>query len=185
MKTYNYTYPLHIQIIHLGLVFFGIAAYLSAEGAEHSDGGFGYQLHAYLGLTLTFFVLLRIIRGFIGSVNMRFSSWSPLSKTQWLLATEDVKSLLRFKLPKRDLHQGIAGLTQAFGLIIFSWMATTGTILYFINENTNEIFFEIVEELHEIGEDLIPLFLLLHIGAVITYSLIGKENWRKMWPFNK
>jgi len=48
MSAINYSYTLPAKIIHMGLAIFGIAAYLSAEGAEHSDAGFGYLLPAYL-----------------------------------------------------------------------------------------------------------------------------------------
>lgn len=179
MNTNDYSYALPGRIIHMGLAIFGIAAYLTAEAAEHSDGGFGYQLHAYLGLTLMAFILLRIIRGYTGTANMRFSNWSPFSKRQWTQAAQDVKSLLQFKTPDRGMHEGIAGLMQAFGLIIFAWMGATGTALYFINESTNGTLYEIFEETHEIGESLIPLFLMLHIGAVIAHTLTGKPNWGK------
>lgn len=185
MTPTNYSYSLPARLIHMGLAVFGIAAYLTAEAAEHSDDGFGYQLHAYLGLTLMAFILLRAFGGYFGSASMRFSSWSPFSKSQWAQALDDVKNLLQFKLPERGMHEGIAGLVQAFGLIIFAWMGATGTALYFINESTHGTLFEIFEETHEVGESLIPLFLLMHIGAVIAHSLAGKPNWKKMWHFNE
>jgi len=185
MNAINYSYTLPAKIIHMGLAIFGIAAYLSAEGAEHSDAGFGYLLHAYLGLSLMAFITLRVIRGYTGSANMRFSSWSPFSKRQWLLAIDDVKSLLQFKTPERDMHEGLAGLTQAFGLMIFAWMGTTGTALYFINESSHGALYEIFEEAHEVGESLIPLYLLLHVGSVIVHSFAGNPIWKRMWRFTK
>jgi len=185
MNTLTYSYSLPAKIIHMGLAIFGIAAYLSAEGAEHSDGGFAYLLHAYLGFSLMAFIILRVIRGYTGSASMRFSSWSPFSKRQWLLAVEDVKSLLQFKTPERGMHEGFAGLTQAFGLMVFAWMGATGTALYFINENSNGTLYEIFEETHEVGESLIPLYLILHVGAVIVHSLAGSPIWGKMWRFTK
>ena len=183
MNAINYSYSLPAKLIHMGLAAFGIFAYLTAEAAEHSDGGIGYQLHAYLGLTLMAFVLLRIVGGFTGSTKMRFSSWSPFSKLQWSQSIDDVKNLIRFTMPERDMHEGLAGLVQTFGLIIFAWMGVTGTVLYFINESTSGTLFEIFEEMHEVGEGLIPLFLLLHVGAVITHTLVGKPNWKKIWYF--
>ena len=185
MKIANDSYSVPAKIIHMGLAIFGIIAYLTAEGAEHSDDGFGYQLHAYLGLTLMAFVVLRVIHGYTGSAEMRFSSWSLFSKSQWAQAIEDIKSLLQMKMPERGMHQGLAGLVQAFGLIIFAWMGATGTALYFINESMNGTLYEIFEETHEVGESLIPLFLILHVGAVITHTLVGKPNWKKMWRFSK
>lgn len=185
MNTTDYRYSLPAKIIHMGLAIFGIIAYLTAEGAEHSDGGFGNQLHAYLGLTLMAFIILRVLHAYTGTTEMRFSSWSPFSKSQWTQAIEDVKNLLRLKMPERGMHEGLAGLVQAFGLMIFAWMGATGTALYFINESTHGTLFEIFEETHEVGESLIPLFLILHVGAVIAHTLTGKPNWKKMWRFNK
>lgn len=185
MTNNAYRYTLYERFIHMGLAAFGIFAYLTAEGAEHNDGGLAYQLHAYLGLAVMAFVLLRILKGVTGSSELRFSSWSPFSKTQWLQALADVKSLAQLKLPEQGMHGGIAGLVQAFGLMIFAWMAATGTALYFIDESSNGMLFELFEETHEVGEELIPLFLLLHVGAVIAHSLLGKPNWQKMWRLDK
>ena len=39
MNATDYRYSLPAKIIHMGLAIFGIIAYLTAEGAEHSDGG--------------------------------------------------------------------------------------------------------------------------------------------------
>ena len=185
MNTTDYRYSSPAKIIHIGLAVFGIIAYLTAEGAEHSDGGFGYQLHAYLGLTLMAFIILRILHAYTGAAEMRFSSWPPFSKLQWTQAIEDAKNILQLKFPERGMHQGLAGLVQAFGLMIFAWMGVTGTALYFINESTHGTLFEIFEETHEVGEGLIPLFLILHVGAVIAHTLTGNPNWKKMWSFNK
>jgi cytochrome b len=185
MNTTNYSYTIPARIIHMGLAFFGIFAYLTAEGAEHSDSGFGYQLHAYLGLTLMAIIILRVFRGYSGPAEMRFSSWSPFNKSQWTVAIADMKNLLQIKIPDRGMHEGLAGLVQAFGLIIFAWMGATGTALYFIDESSFETLYEIFEETHEVGESLIPLFLVLHVGAVVAHTLAGKSNWKKMWSFSK
>ncbi len=185
MNATDYRYSLPAKIIHMGLAVFGIISYLTAEGAEHSDGGIGYQLHAYLGLTLMVFIILRILHAYTGPAEMRLSSLSPFSKLQRIQAVEDVKNLLQLKMPERGMHEGIAGLVQAFGLLIFGWMGATGTALYFINESTHGTLYEIFEETHEVGESLIPLFLILHVGAVIVHTLTGKPNWKKMWSFNK
>ena len=185
MYATNNSYSLPAKIIHMGLAVFGIIAYLTAEGAEHSDVGFGYQLHAYLGLTLMAFIIIRVLHTYTGTAEMRFSSWSLFSKSQWAKTIDDVKNLLQLEIPERGMHEGLAGLVQAFGLIIFAWMGVTGTALYFIDESINGTLYEIFEESHEVGESLIPLFLLLHVGAVVVHTLSGKPNWKRMWSFNK
>jgi cytochrome b561 len=86
-------------------------------------------------------------------------------------------------VPERDRHQGLAGLTQAFGLLVFLWMSLTGTTLFMLGSGVNSDVFEFVEEIHEVGESLIPLYLALHVGAVLLHTLCGKPIWKKMFNF--
>jgi cytochrome b561 len=183
MAIHDYSFPLSAKILHSGMAIFGITAYLSAELAEDGSGSSGYYLHAYLGLSLTAFILLRIFRGFAGPEPMRFSGWSPFSSRQWSLAMQDTRSLIKLQVPERGMHEGLAGLTQAFGLIIFCWMGLTGTGLFLLGDAPEVRLFEIVEELHEIGESLIPLYLALHVGSVLVHSMAGKPIWQRMWKF--
>jgi len=183
METHDYSYPLYAKFMHIGMATFGIAAYLTADGAEDGSNSFGYMLHAYLGLSLATFILLRVIRGFRGSGPMRFSDWSPFSRRQWALGMQDVRSLLRFDVPQRGMHEGLAGLTQAFGLLLFSWMAVTGTAQFLMGGGPESNLLEIIEEFHEVGEVLIPVYLALHVGSVAVHSLAGHPIWQKMWKF--
>ncbi len=183
MASYLYSYPLHARILHVGMAIFGIAAFLTGEFAEDVSGSSGYLLHAYLGLSLATFMLLRILRGLIGPAPLRFSDWSPVSRRQWQQALQDIGTLLQFRVPERGMHEGLAGLTQAFGIILFAWMGATGTGLFFLGGGPESDIFEIAEEVHEVGEALIPLYLLLHIGSVLVHSLAGSPVWQKMWTF--
>ena len=184
MGTSTYTYPVYAKILHLGMATFGILAFLTAEGAEDSSASFGYLLHAYLGLSLAAFVLLRAALGVAGPEQMRFRSWSPLSRRQWGLALDDIRSLLRLRMPERGMHEGLAGLTQAFGLAIFAWMGATGTGMYLLAGGSLHEPFEFVEEIHEVGEALIPVYLALHVGSVIAHSMAGQPIWQRMWRFS-
>jgi cytochrome b561 len=183
MEKHDYSYPLYAKIMHLGMAGFGITAYLTGENAENGIESTGYLLHAYLGLSLAAFILLRVIRGFAGSGPMRFAQWSPFSRQQWILALQDLRTLLMFRVPERGMHEGLAGLTQAFGLIVFGWMAVTGTGLFLLGGGQESGLFEFVEEVHEVGETLIPLYLALHVGSVILHSIAGSPVWQRMWKF--
>jgi cytochrome b561 len=180
MNNSNY-YPLYAKIIHLGMAVFGITAFLTGELAEDGGESFGYLLHAYLGLSLASVMVLRIVAGLTSSTALSFKSWSPFSRRQWQMALHDLRSLLSLKVPERDRHQGLAGLTQAFGLILFAWMALTGTGLFLLGNGVESEAFELIEEMHEVGESLIPLYLALHVGAVLLHTLAGKPVWRKMF----
>ncbi len=181
MNKYNYHYPTYAKFIHLGIAVFGIFAYLTGELADDGHTSSGYLLHAYLGLALAATMFIRICSGFANSAALTFKGWSPFSKQQWQLALEDFRTLLRLKVPERDRHQGLAGLTQAFGLILFSWMAITGTGLFILGAEVESHAFELIEEVHEVGETLIPLYLALHVGAVILHTISGNAIWKKMF----
>jgi len=183
MAIHDYTYPLYAKIMHGGMAIFGITAFLTGEAAENGAGSTGYYLHAYLGLSLAIFVIVRVIRGIAGSGRMRFSGWSPFSSRQWTLALQDVRSLIRLRVPERGMHEGLSGLTQAFGLLLFGWMGVTGTGLFLLDSGPQVTLFETVEEFHEAGESLIPLYLALHVGSVLVHSVAGKPIWQRMWKF--
>ncbi len=89
---------------------------------------------------------------------------------------------MKFRLPDRASHQGLAGLVQTFGVLTFSWMAVTGTLMFFYLKLGQEAsgVLHFVMEMHGIGEAAIPLFLGLHVGAVVLHALFGNHLWRRM-----
>jgi cytochrome b561 len=161
------------KVIHGGLALFGIAAYLTADAAEGESASFGYLMHAYLGFTVAAFVIARLLSGAFGRREMRFASWWPFTTAALRLAVQDLGAMARLRLPDRNMHEGIAGLVQLFGLVLFAWMAGTGVALYFVSNDA-------IEGAHEVGEALIPAFLIAHVGAVIAHSVLGSPVWRRM-----
>lgn len=172
------------RIIHLGIMVFGLSAYLTGDGADdykklqYSD----YTIHKWLGMGIALFILLRIIYGLIGAHSARFKNWMPYTMERLHLAFEGLLCAFLFRKPGRDAHQGIAGLINASGFVIFTWMATTGTLMFFFLEPGKRAsgFVHFIKEIHELGEGLVPAYLLIHIGAMIIHALFGRDIWRKM-----
>jgi cytochrome b561 len=175
-------YPPLARWLHLGLAVFGIAAYLTAEFAEHGARGAGYLVHAYLGLSLLAVMTVRLGAGLSDSEALGFRYWHLFSRSQWRAVAEDLRGLLHFRLPQRGHHEGLAVLVQAFGLLIFAWMALTGAGLYLLGGGGESEAMEVLEELHEVGESLVPAYLLLHVGAVTLHTLAGHRVLRRMMP---
>ncbi len=184
MKTTSNTYTLAERLIHLGIAASGITAWLTGEIAEDGVQTFGFTLHAWLGFAVGVALALRLRDGLVGRKPMRFSSWSPFSAMQWKQAGEDMRSLARGRFPDRPIHEGLAGLVQAFGLALMAWMAATGIVIYTLAGGPETTLREVIEETHEIGEGLIPLYLALHVGAVVLHSLFGSPVWRRMFPLD-
>jgi cytochrome b561 len=179
----KYEYPTYAKLIHLGLAFFGVAAYLSSEFADDDLTSIGYLLHSYLGLSVAVMIAARLIVGSTSSGVLSFKDWTFFSRQQWKFALEDFRSLLSLNIPEREKHQGLSGITQAFGLFVFTWMSVTGTALFLLNSAEESKVFELIEEIHEVGETLIPLYLFLHVGAVVLHMLCGKPIWKRMFKF--
>ncbi len=179
----KYEYPTYAKLIHLGLAVFGIAAYLTSELADDDITAIGYLLHSYLGLSVAAIIILRLVVGVVPQGTLSFKGWSPCSIKQWQLSLDDFRSLLSLKVPERERHQGLSGMTQAFGLFMFTWMSLTGVALFMLGSGTESKAFEFIEEVHEVGETLIPLYLFLHVGAVALHMLCGKPIWKKMFKF--
>ncbi|MGB0938478.1 MAG: cytochrome b/b6 domain-containing protein [Colwellia sp.] len=179
----KYEYPTYAKLIHLGLAFFGVAAYLTSEFADDDVTSIGYLLHSYLGLSVAVMIVMRLIVGSTSSGALSFKDWSFFSIQQWKFALQDFRELLSLNIPEREKHQGLSGITQAFGLFIFTWMSATGTALFLLGSGIDSEAFELIEEIHEVGETLIPLYLLLHVGAVVLHVLCGKPIWKRMFKF--
>jgi cytochrome b len=172
------------RVIHLGLLIFGVLGLLSGEWAEDYEKikHLGFTIHSWLGMGLALFIFFRLIYGLIGPKNVRFTQWIPYTKNRFRLVLHDLLNLVKFRLPERPVHQGLAGLVQTFGLAVFSWMALTGSLMFFFLEPGREArgILHLIEEAHEIGETAIPLFLALHVGAVVMHALFGRHIWRRM-----
>lgn len=67
--------------------------------------------------------------------------------------------------------------------MVFSWMALTGSLIFFLLDPGKPAKGKIhwVMELHEVGEELIPTYLFLHVGGVVFYAFKGRDLWRRMF----
>ena len=173
------------RVTHLGIMVLGLLAYLTGDWADDYDEGvdWGFDVHAWLGLAAGLFIVGRLLLGILGPGNARFSCWLPVTRERWRLVIEDVLGLATLKLPKRDVRQGVAGAVQAFGLLLFSWFAVTGFLLYLFLEPgvRSSGIIHWVEEAHEVGEEMIPIFLALHIGGALAHRLTGRNLFRQMF----
>lgn len=177
------------RFLHLGLAVFGVWAWLIGTGIigagagdyDHADHSW-YLQHRWVGITFSAFLLARIIWGLVGPTNIRFVNWVPCTPSRFKLVIEDVRLLLRFKVPERPTHVGLSGFVEALGLLAFTWLAVSGVI------NAVEItpgvklmgWPRVIKGWHQIGDVLVPAYLILHIGGTIAHSLVGKQVWKKM-----
>lgn len=171
-------------LIHLSLATFGIIAFLTGDWADDYKKVVhdGFDTHKWLGLAVATTIALRLFYGLVGPEPARFFRWMPFTPERLAMIGKGIKGLISLRLPDRHSHQYISGILKSFGLILFAWMALTGTLMFFFLEpGTKAIgFVHAVKEMHEVGEELIPVYLLFHIGAVIIHAVFGRHIWRQM-----
>jgi len=194
MKTYNNHSAEQgpdsfIGICHLGLILFGIAAWLTGDAADDYKElrHIWFTLHGWIGMGLASSLFLYILYGTLGPRKSRFSQWVPYTKEGLQMVREDIAGLLRFRLPDRAGHQGLAGLVQFFGVLIFAGMAVTGALMFILLEPGSKAggLVHAIKEVHEAGEILIPLYLSMHVGAVLLHSITGHFVWKRIFFFGK
>jgi cytochrome b len=170
--------------IHLGLLVFGVTAALTGLLAEDYKKieHLGFTVHRLLGLGLAGFLGLRIITGIIGPRSVRFSEWIPVTAARIRLVMEDMGGLLKFRMPERPVHQGLASVVETFGLLGFLLMGATGLYLYLFLDPGHKAIGVVhdIKEFHEAASVVIPMFLSLHAGAVLMHALMGNHLWKKM-----
>ncbi|HKT32276.1 MAG TPA: cytochrome b/b6 domain-containing protein [Gammaproteobacteria bacterium] len=177
------------RFLHLGLAVFGVWAWLVGSGWIGAGAGdykkpdhFWYTQHMWVGITFTAFLLARILWGFVGPESAKFRNWVPWNAALFKPVVEDLRTLLRFRIPDRPSHVGLSGLVQALGLLVFLWIGLTGLVNAFTITPGEKLlgWAHEVKELHETADVLVPAYLILHVGGALLHSLTGRPVWRKM-----
>lgn len=177
-------------VMHAGITVFGLVAWMTGEwAADYKKLSHpGFSLHRGLGICLALFILARLLYGVLGPVQVRWSNLIPLDLRAWLGSVlEDLQSLLKLELPDRPRFWGLKGAVQLFGLLVFSWMALTGSLLFTYLEPGRKAhgLLHVIKEAHEIGATLIPIFLALHLTGVLLDALWGQQKWRRVFFLEK
>lgn len=171
--------------LHAGLMTFGVLSWLTGymAGDYKKLHHFWFSVHRWLGVGAAAFVAARLFHGLCGAESARFVNWVPYKRKRLEAVWEDIRAMLNFKLPLRGPRQGLAGLWEAFGLAVFTWMAATGFSLFLFLTPGQKAhgLVRLVKELHELGEWLVPIFLAGHLGAVGLHALAGDHRWRKIF----
>ncbi|MFZ5453165.1 MAG: cytochrome b/b6 domain-containing protein [Thermodesulfobacteriota bacterium] len=172
-------------VLHAGITVFGLAAWLTGEWAGDYQTVIhaGFEFHRFLGICLSLCILGRLLYGVWGPDRVRWSVLVPLDLKDWLASVqEDLQALLKLEFPDRPRFWGIKGAVQLFGLLVFSWMAFTGSLLFTYlhpGHKAHGVLY-LLKEMHEIGKTLIPVFLALHLLGVLLDALWGRKKWRRV-----
>lgn len=172
------------RVLHVGIAVLGIWVWWIGEdaGDYHKPLHPGFTLHEYVGIAFSAVLALRLIYGFIGPRALRFSAWVPYTRERLEAVKQDVRSLLRFKMPEPSVHRGLNAAVQSLGLLLFTWQAACGVIMsiYIVPGERATGWLHDLKELHQAASVWIPTYLALHIGATVLHAITGKHVWKKM-----
>lgn len=172
-------YGLIQRICHFGIAFFTLLLLLSAYSADffYEAGLIRKSLwisHVMAGFSLTFFLVLRIIWGFIGPYHARFSSmwkyqeWKKIfkknkAKIKWNWGHHPTASLVYF------IFYFILILLSLSGIILAAIEHNLGPLaqgLYDQLKYTNEL-----QEVHEALSLFVIIFITAHLFALFYHEL--------------
>ena len=139
----------------------------------------GDPLHEWAGYVLGALVLLRIIWGFIGPQNARFSNFMPTPEG----INSHLQKLKTGQLDPRHGHNPLGGAMVMLLLFLLILVAVSGWML------TLDMFWgeDWVEEFHEISANVTMAAVVVHVSAIILVEkltnisliktmLTGKRN---------
>jgi len=152
-----------VRITHWSFVAIVVLNRFVIEGGE--------DWHIWLGYAACVLVVLRVLWGFIGSRNARFSemlkSWPPRGKL-----IQHLVSYLRNRTPRYLNHPPLALMVMGGMLSCILGLGVTGWMLgldRFLGE-------EWLEEVHELLSQGLILLAAAHVSGVLRASWLNREN---------
>jgi len=128
----------------------------------------GEEVHEWVGYYCLAILVVRVVWGFVGPRNARFSDFFPTpSRVRHHL------TLLRHgRIEEHDGHNPLGGLMI---LALMTCVALTGITGWMLELDAfwGE---DWAEELHEVTANLTMLLVLVHVSAVLLFSWLGPVN---------
>lgn len=162
-------WDLPTRVFHWGLVVCVVGAFISAQ-----IGGNAMLWHGRFGLAVLGLLVFRIVWGFVGSTYVRFA--------QFVRGPAAIKAYLRGEW-KGEGHNplgalsvlallGTLALLVATGLFANDDIAFEGPLYALVGKELSDK----LVGLHKLIEPLIILLVLAHVGAIMFYAHIKKDN---------
>jgi cytochrome b len=152
-----------------------VIAVIGAVGSAKADV---MWLHERFGLTVMGLVAFRIFWGFLGGYYARFSQFLTPPRT----AFAGILQLLKPPSQPSVGHSAAAGYAVVGLLGVAAYQALTGSV------SNDDVLFDgplahlvpgwsnIASDLHDAGEPLLFFMVALHIGAILIYKFVKKQN---------
>ena len=164
-------WDLPLRIFHWGLVI----AIIGAVGSAKTDV---MWLHERFGLTVMGLVAFRVVWGFVGGYYARFSQFLTPPR----IALAGIYQMLKPQSHPMAGHSAAAGYAVVGLLVVSAYQALTGSV------SNDDVLFDgplahlmpewsnLASDLHDGGEPVLFFMVLLHVGAILIYKYVKKQN---------
>lgn len=152
-------YDLPIRIFHWIFALLFVTSFFIAKVID--DDSVLYAYHMISGLMMAVLVFLRILWGFWGTTNSRFSSF----ELNLNLLKEYLTGILTGKA-KRYFGHNPASSYAALGMFLLTF-SVVGSGLLMVNRINKGLF----EEFHELFANFMFLLVILHVAGVVLHQL--------------
>lgn len=142
-----------------------VAAAFLANHFVLEEGG---DIHELAGYYILIAVGVRIIWGFVGTKNARFSDFFPTPSG----IKEHISAMRSGQMPEENGHNPVGAL-MVFALLI-GMIVAGGT--GWMSEMDAFMWEDWVLEVHEVAANLTLLLVFVHVAAVLFFSFKGPRN---------
>lgn len=167
MKVYVWDLP--TRLFHWSLVIVVVATFIAAK-----IGGNAMTWHGRLGLIIIGLLVFRIVWGFVGSTYARFIQFVRGPATIRTYLCGEWKELGHNPLGALSVLAllGILATQAATGLFANDDIAFEGYLVPLIGSAASSK----ITGIHQLLEKLLMLFVALHVGSIVFYARVKKQN---------
>ena len=152
---------------------------------------FFLYLHEYVGMLSALVIFVEWLWIYTTS---QFSVLFPWNRTGISLIVKDIKNLSRHVLPEGGDTVGLSGFWHGIGILSFTFMALTGTILLFVLpgghsilglHSTDFVLYTRISLYHRLMSYLAWVYLLGHVLFAIFHQLTGNDVFGRIFLFRR
>jgi cytochrome b len=167
-------WDLPTRVFHWLLVALVVLAFVTAE-----MGGTAMQYHMWNGAAILGLVLFRVLWGFWGGTQSRFSAFvkgpgKTVEYARTLLGGKSKKYLGHNPLGAWSIIAMLAALAIQAGTGLFANddILTEGPLFQWVSKDTSDW----LTRIHLINQNILIGLVVLHIGAILFYLVVKREN---------
>ena len=144
-----------------------------------------FETHEWVGVTAFAIVVAHVIWSFIGPAAVRWTGMIPWRPAQWRVLSNDLREMVRLRLPLREEHDGLAALTHGLGLLAVLAIASSGFIYFlFAPEGGGRppSFVRTAMGFHEFMSTFVWIYWGGHVGMAVLHRLMGHRVFERIMP---